>query len=131
MNVSAQRTVLLHGTSTQGEKYIKGFKRDGVINLVAVSDLDSMYQRQSDLKKNHKINSILIVTKRGDDISDLPLLYEFAHKLNILVTTIIIYHAKCKTAHHSNIIAELRKVSDMVIYTSDEEYLQFMIECIT
>ncbi|NNE37011.1 MAG: hypothetical protein HKN08_01800 [Gammaproteobacteria bacterium] len=131
MNTATQRTVLLHGTPGQGVQYIKDFKREGVINLVSVSDLENIIHNQSEVDNNRKINSVLIVTKRGDDISKLQLLYEFAHKLNILVTTIIIYRTACKTAHRADIPAELRKISDMVIYTSDEEYLKFMIECIT
>ncbi len=61
-------------------------------------------------------------------ISDL---HEFAVSSNILLTSIIIIKTFCDMTAYSDQLGSLRRISDMVIFTTDQYYMEYMVECIT
>jgi hypothetical protein len=131
MNESSNRIVLLYGTGPGGKSYVGNFKRPSVIKITGKADMQKYIVQQSDPSNKEKINSILIITTPGDNISLISDLHEFAVRSKILLTSIIIIKTFCDMTGYSDQLGSLRRKSDMVIFTTDQNYMEYMVECIT
>lgn len=131
MNNLSHRIVLLYGTGPGGKSYVGNFKRPGVLKLADKAELEKYLAQQSDPGNKERINSILIITTPGDNMSLVSDLHEFAVNSNILLTSIIIIKTFCDMTGYSDQLGNLRRISDMVIFTTDQNYMEYMVECIT
>ncbi len=127
----SNRIVLLYATGPGGKSYVGQFKRQGVSKLEDKADLENYLAQQSDPENKERINSILIITTPGDNMSLISDLHEFAVSSNILLTSIIIIKTFCDMTAYSDQLGSLRRISDMVIFTTDQYYMEYMVECIT
>ena len=107
------------------------FKRPGVFKIADKAEIKKYVERQSDPENRERINSILIITTPGDNMSLISDLHEFAVSSNILLTSIIIIKTFCDMTGYSDQLGSLRRISDMVIFTTDQNYMEYMVECIT
>lgn len=80
------------------------------------------------------VGSVVVVARPGDNVDAMPVIYRCALEMRALVTTIVVAddcgHDCCRPQKSSAFLAALRGTSDMMIATSDEEYVQFMAECL-
>ncbi|HKU17595.1 MAG TPA: hypothetical protein VJQ52_24585 [Steroidobacteraceae bacterium] len=82
-----------------------------------------------------KISSVVVVARHGDDLAPMASIYERALQARALVTTIVVAHDCdrdcCRPPQSSRFLAALRVNSDMLIATSGEDYVQFILDCLS
>ena len=128
-----RRKMVLFASAPSAQKIVASIEKKGVHLLHSISDLNdhsSLQPDQANTKNSTNINSIIILACPGDDISAVTDIYEFAVNKNLLVTTIIVYKSSCMPISNFKSLAKLRASSDMVVITSDENYLEYMLECL-
>lgn len=80
----------------------------------------------------NRINSIIVAACPGDDLSDLPNIYRLAQDINVLLSIVVLLPKnQCLRDNPPSALTILQNFSDMLILTSDETYLQYMIECLS
>jgi hypothetical protein len=81
------------------------------------------------------ISSVVVVARHGDDLGPMASIYRRAEQTHALVTTIVVAHDCdrdcCRRPQSSGFLAALRVNSDMLIATSGEDYVQFIIDCLS
>ena len=130
---TTRRKIVLFASVPSAQKIVAGIEKKWVDLLYSIIDLNdhlSLQRNQEENKNSTKLNSIIIIACPGDDISAVTDIYEFAVNKNILVTTIIVYKSSCMPISNFKSLAKLRASSDMLVITSDENYLEFMLQCL-
>jgi hypothetical protein len=126
------RSCVLYGSLPSAQKITAGVNRNGVHVVNSIAELidQTSLSRNQDGSNCRHINSIIILACSGDDISALANIYKIASDINVLVTTIIVNNSSCIPISSSNTLTDLRASSDIVVITSDENYLEYMLDCL-
>ncbi len=127
------RKLALIGTPPRGRLLAAQVIRHDVSILNSVNELReyTVGTRQTAEKDKHKqIDSIVVVTRPGDDLAEIPAIYTLAVDAHILVTTVIVTAKKCSSNTSAGTNAILQGSSDIIVRTSDESYLRYMLECV-
>jgi hypothetical protein len=124
------RNIILFASKPTAEKIISEIKRPGVYQFKSVEDLDNQVNPQQNQDEIKRLNSIIILVYPGDEISVLPNIYKSIQKFNVLVTTIIINKSESIALGEFQSLAFIRSASDMVIITSDDTCLEYMLDCL-
>lgn len=125
--VPAGRTLVLFGTRPGGKRLLARRGRDGVF-IVEQADEFRDLAAGVRLEPGRRVNSIIVVARPGDDVSMVKDIYSIAVKYKVLVTTIIVVKSVCRSHENTEQLGSLRASSDMVVITSDDDYLQCMVE---
>jgi len=121
------RKVALFGTQPQGKLLAAMVIREDVCRMNSVNELRDYISRED---RNSQIDSVVIVIAPGDDLSGLPTIYNQSIDSHILVTVVIVTGKKCTYAQNTGTNAIIQRSSDIIIRTTDELYLQYMLECV-
>jgi len=121
------RKVALFGTQPQGKLLAAMVIREDVCRMNSANELRDYISRED---RNSQIDSVVIVIAPGDDLSGLPTIYSQSIDSHILVTVVIVTGKKCTYAQNTGTNAIIQRSSDIIIRTTDELYLQYMLECV-
>jgi hypothetical protein len=125
-----KRNIVLIGSGSEAQKKVVEIKRDEILVSNSMVDLKNLISYgQKSHKNNLKINSIILLTNMGNDISAVTEIYNIALEINVLVTTIIVYKSGSMPINHHKSLTKIRSISNMVVITSDESYLEYMLDC--
>lgn len=128
----AGRNVVLYGATPNGRHLVSTIDKKEVYIVNSTSELNGFIstENNSDKEKSVNINSIIIVACPGDDVSAARDIYIIATKLKVLITTIVIYNSCCMPINNFSSLPDLRASSDMLIMTSDKNYLEYFLDCL-
>lgn len=125
------RKVALLGMQPRGKLLAAQVVRQDVSIMDSVNQLREYTARTGqNVDNNKQIDSIVVVTSPGDDLSEIPAVYNIAVDAHILVTAVIVTGKKCRSTEYSATNAILQGSSDIIVRTSDESYLRYMLECV-
>jgi hypothetical protein len=133
MGESINRHLALYGAAPRGKKIASKVARNDVRVVTSLEHLYEItaYKKEGEYSRDHgHIGSIVVIVCPGDELTVVSGIYSLATELKILVTAIIVTDSGCKAISHSESLNLLRKSSDSVVITSDETYLQYMLECV-
>ena len=126
-SVPAGRTLVLLGPRPGGKRLLAGPVRDGVFVVESAAEFRELAAGER-LDPGRRVNSIIVVTRPGDDVTMAGDIYSIAVKYKVLVTTIVVVKSACRSHENTEQLGSLRASSDMVVITSDDDYPQCMVE---
>jgi hypothetical protein len=125
-----KRNIILIGSGSTAQKKVAGIKKNGLFLANSIVELNTLISPEQNPDRNiNKINSIILLIYPGDDIFAVKELYNIALEINVLVTTIIIYKPGSMPINPHKSLSKIRSISNMVVITSDENYLEYMLDC--
>jgi hypothetical protein len=125
-----KRNIILIGSGPTAQKKVAGIKRNGIILANSIVDLNKLISPgQNSDRNSNKIISIILVIYPGDDISAVTEIYNIALEIKVLVTTIIVYKPGSMPINPQKSLSKIRSISNMMVITYDDNYLEYMLDC--
>jgi hypothetical protein len=134
MTHADQQQVLLFGLDPGGHRLAARVEQDHVHTVESLQEYLDYTHERADAGGNagRRISSVVVVARDGDNVEPMPTVYRRALEMRALVTTIVVADdgGRGKRQKSSAFFTALRGTSDMTIATSDEDYVQFMLDCL-
>jgi hypothetical protein len=82
-----------------------------------------------DTRSDRSFDIIVLTAKAGDDLSVAPAIYDAGVRLSVSVISVFLQDERLSTSEQD--LALLRASSDILVITSNQDYLAEMLTCLT